>query len=322
MKRGFDSAQGSDFDAIKFLKQAADSGSDGVSADVQLEQMLAGGAGAMQLAATAAKGGVATIADLAVNAMLMGQAAMPKANSDPNKISTTPMDFSTLGANMPTKVIPVPRELVEHLMTPEHRQIIMEESGCEVEWEPEDSQVLLRGSAEQIKKAQKQLQRVLVHCNWGRSEEKVTRLLRPRIVESAVVRLSPMNRLPSGSKTLGLTTPVLRVGKDNSNDVIINANMISRSHFILELDPKRGSIYAIDLSTNGTWLNGVRLPKKDSGKVLVSHGDEINLQDPAIDEEFGYIVNIQELNVKEEVKLSAPRRLMTAEEAISHFPAD
>jgi len=305
MKRGFD-AEEEEFDASKHLKQSlgfADSG-DGISADLQLDQMLAGGGGAMPMAVAA------------MNGMMAGMAGVP--TGDPNKIATTPMDFARLGANLPSEDVTVPRELVEYLMTPEHRQILMEESGCEVEWAPEDSQVQLRGSAEQIKKAQRQLQRVLVHCNWGRSEDKVRRLLRPRIVESALVRLSPMNRLPSGSKTLSHNMPVLCVGKDKNNDVVINANMISRQHCILELDPERGAIYAIDTSTNGTYLNGVRLPKKESGKVLVSHGDELLLQDPALDQEFGYVINIQELNVKEEVRMKAPRRILSNDEAANY----
>lgn len=127
-----------------------------------------------------------------------------------------------------------------------------------------------------------------------------------------------MNRLPSGSKTLSHNMPVLCVGKDKNNDVVINANMISRQHCILELDPERGAIYAIDTSTNGTYLNGVRLPKKESGKVLVSHGDELLLQDPALDQEFGYVINIQELNVKEEVRMKAPRRILSNDEAANY----
>eukprot|EP00434_Breviolum_minutum_P005869 symbB.v1.2.005175.t1/scaffold298.1/size236510/19 len=72
----------------------------------------------------------------------------------------------------------------------------------------------------------------------------------------------------------------------------------------------------IDCSTNGTFLNGLRLPPKTTGKVLLSHGDELLLQDPANgDQEFGYVVNIQELNVRERAKLQAPRRLLTTEES-------
>merc|ERR1712032_276779 len=103
------------------------------------------------------------------------------------------MDFSRLSREMPSRVVPVPKELVAHLMTTEHRQMLSEETGADVEWAPEVAQVKVRGSAEQVKKATRLLQRVLMHCHWGRSESKVKRLLKPRIVESAICRLSPMN---------------------------------------------------------------------------------------------------------------------------------
>lgn len=80
-------------------------------------------------------------------------------------------------------------------------------------------------------------------------------------------------------------------------------------------------MYVLNTSTNGTFLNGQRLPSKTVGKVLLSHGDELLLKDPAMGEqEFGYIVNLNELHVKEDVKLEAPRRLLTAEEMKN--PAD
>ncbi|CAK9013446.1 unnamed protein product [Durusdinium trenchii] len=228
---------------------------------------------------------------------------------------TTPMDFSKLGA-LSSQDFPVPRDMVEYLMTPEHRQILLEETGCDVDWAPDEAKVILKGSAEQIRKAERLLQRVLMHSNWGRSEVKVRRLLKPPIIESAVCRLSPMNTLPPGQKTLSQTQPILSIGKDKANDVVIPAQIVSRQHCVLELDVERGAVYVIDCSTNGTYLNGLRLPPKSTGKVLLSHGDELLLQDPGNgDQEFGYVVNIQELNVRERAKLQAPRRILTTEES-------
>merc|ERR1712048_1199550 len=97
------------------------------------------------------------------------------------------------------------------------------------------------------------------------------------------------------------------------NDVVIQDPIISRQHCVIELDAERGAVYVLDCSTNGTFLNGRRLPSKSSGKVLLSHGDELLLKDPSAGEpEFGFIVNIQELHVRAEVKLEAPRRILTA----------
>eukprot|EP00435_Cladocopium_sp_Y103_P066932 s176_g29.t1 len=50
----------------------------------------------------------------------------PIADIDPLKPATTPMDFSRLGTSLPSQDFPVPRDMVEYLMTPEHRQIILE----------------------------------------------------------------------------------------------------------------------------------------------------------------------------------------------------
>eukprot|EP00440_Ansanella_granifera_P063844 gb/GFBE01069216.1/.p1 GENE.gb/GFBE01069216.1/~~gb/GFBE01069216.1/.p1 ORF type:complete len:321 (+),score=57.32 gb/GFBE01069216.1/:1-963(+) len=306
---GFDVEEASDEELGKRLKAGfsnAGFGDEGPSAESQLEHMLAGGAGA--LVPPPAAGGF--------GGLPAGMNLGPAQDLDPNKPATTPMDFSRLGVNQPSKDFPVPRDMVEYLMTPEHRQILLEATGCDVEWEPDESKVLLRGSEQQIKNAVRLLSRVLMHCNWGKSEAKVRRLLKPRIIESAAVRLSPMNTLPSAQKTLSNMQPVISIGKDKSNDVVIPAQVVSRQHCVLELDPERGAIYAIDCSTNGTFLNGIRLPPKTSGKVLVSHGDELLLADPmGGDQEFGYIVNITELSVREEVKIQAPRRILTSEEA-------
>merc|ERR1712050_414468 len=190
-----------------------------------------------------------------------------------------------------------------------------EETGADVEWGPDKPECVLRGSAEQVKKAQRLLSRVTTHCHWGRSEAKVKRLLKPRIVESVRIVLSPMNTLRPAEKVLGQGNTTFSIGSLRTNDVVIQDSVVSRQHCVLELDAERGAVYIIDCSTNGTFLNGRQLPKKSSGKVLLSHGDELLLKDPGSGEpEFGFIVNINELHVRAEVKLEAPRRLLTQDE--------
>merc|ERR1711948_159330 len=108
-----------------------------------------------------------------------------------------------------------------------------------------------------------------------------------------------MNTLRSFEKTLNLSSPIVSIGKEKTNDLVINDPIISRVHVVLELDPDRGAVYAIDCSTNGTFLNGIRLPSKQLGKVLISHGDDLTFKDPASgDQEFGYVVNLNDLHVK------------------------
>ena len=42
---------------------------------------------------------------------------------------------------------------------------------------------------------------------------------------------------------------------------------VSRVHVLIELDSEKRGVYIIDSSTNGCWLNGKKLPQKQSGKV-------------------------------------------------------
>lgn len=248
---------------------------------------------------------------------LGGSAGGPLDPQEPS-VETKRMDFTRLSRTAPSRAVPVPKDLVEYLMTPEHRQLLTEESGADVEWVPDDRQVDLRGSAEQVRRATRLIQRVVMHTRWGKSDEKVRRLLRPRIIESTICRLSPMNTLRPIEKLLSGPSPLLSIGKDRQNDAVIPDPIISRHHCIIELDSERGAVYAIDCSTNGTYLNGLRLPSKHAGKVLLSHGDELLFKDPGAGEpEFGYIVNLNELHVRAETRLEAPRRLLTAEEMSS-----
>eukprot|EP00927_Polykrikos_kofoidii_P055653 TRINITY_DN49867_c0_g1_i1.p1 TRINITY_DN49867_c0_g1~~TRINITY_DN49867_c0_g1_i1.p1 ORF type:complete len:353 (-),score=77.15 TRINITY_DN49867_c0_g1_i1:299-1357(-) len=232
------------------------------------------------------------------------------------KVETTAMDFTKLGShNMSTSSVTVQKRLVESLMTLENRRVLCEESGTIVEWVPDEAKVMLSGSAEQVKRAQRLLARVMMHCRWGYGEEKVRRLLKPKKIESVLCRLSPMNTLRPAERVLSSTSPLFTIGKDKTNDVTILDPLISRQHTVMELDEERGAVYVLDCSTNGTFLNGFRLPSKKVGKVILSHGDELLFKDPAGGEqEFGYIVNLTELYVKEETKLEAPRRLLKPDE--------
>lgn len=235
---------------------------------------------------------------------------------DGPRVETTAMDFSKLSANqLAHGNVVVQKKLVESLMTPENRRLLTEETGANVEWKPDEATVALSGSAEQVKKAQRILARVMMHCRWGYGEAKVRRLLKPRRCTSVLCRLSPMNTLRPIEKNLSPKDAMLTIGKDKNNDATISDQLISRQHVAIELDEERGAVYVLDCSTNGTFLNGIRLPGKQVGKVLLSHGDELLLKDPQSGEqEFGYIVNLQEVLVRDEMKLTSHRRLLTPDE--------
>lgn len=197
------------------------------------------------------------------------------------------------------KVVPVAPDIVRHLMTDEHRQLLLASTGADPEWAPEQCRVMLRGSAEQVNLGQRALQRVSTHCLWGVSEKKITRLLKPDHVEMMLVRLSPMGlSLNPVEKLLSASNCSMSIGKDRTNDAVVVDPVVSRQHCLLELDFQRGAVYVLNLSTNGSFLNGRRLPDKNQGKVMLSHGDELLLKDPALDAEFGYVVNIVDHTVR------------------------
>lgn len=248
-----------------------------------------------------------------------GEKGLPPSLEIASKIATTPMDFSSLGKGSPHLLVPVPKKFAGGLMTPENKRVVEMQSGAEVEWALETKagpQAMVRGSTEQVRLASKLLESVKTHCKWGCTQDKIRRLLKPTIIEKALCRLAPMDTLISCEKVLSATQPRLSVGKGKDNDAVITDVGISRRHCFLELNPTKGSIFIADCSTNGTFLNGVRLPARKLGKVLVSHGDELTFRDPSSGQaEFGYIVNITEIQVKPEVQLSAPRRILSQEQA-------
>lgn len=211
------------------------------------------------------------------------------------RVATTRMDFSRLEAS--SKVVPVPPEISRHLMVATVQKAFASITGATVSWDVSANHVSIAGSADAIEWAERMLTRVLMHCNWGCSEAKVLRLLLPRRLQSARCRLSPMSVLPAGDKTLTVTDPIFSIGKDLACDIVVLDPLVSRQHLVLQLDEDRGAVCIIDCSTNGAFLNGKRLPPRKSGKIILSHGDELLLRDPeggAGDAEFGWMVNIVE----------------------------
>jgi hypothetical protein len=229
------------------------------------------------------------------------------------------MDFSRPKKDYPTVTMDVQKTLVPILMTPDNKQLLAVESGASIEWDPENAKVLLTGSTDQLQRGQRLLNRVRTQCCWGQSEDKVRRLLKPKKVKSVRCRLSPMEGLPQCEKTLNAQHPMIKMGKGQGGEnhlILPNPHRcVSRTHCILEFDEERGGVYVHDCSTNGTFLNNIKLPAQQSGKVLLSHGDELLFKDPRDGKtEFGYIVSLYDIVVQEEQKFTGPRRLLTTEE--------
>jgi len=209
------------------------------------------------------------------------------------KIQTSRMDFTKLSQTVenPKETVKVPPEMVRYVCTAKNKRVLLESTGAEVEFT--GTSITVSGTKIQRQKAQQVLKRAVTHCIWGVSEAKVESLLSPKKITWAMCRLSPMSNLSKFERNLNESHPVITIGKDAAMDLVIPNSHISRQHCVIEFDTKRSGVYIIDCSTNGTFLNGKRLPAKSSGKVLLSHGDEINLKSPNEDPEFGYIVNFQ-----------------------------
>lgn len=211
---------------------------------------------------------------------------------------TARMDFSGLDIGKAMREVKVPGDQTHACMTDRAREILLEVTGVdEVRWERDRSTAVIVGGMAQLDKASRVLQRAMEHCKWGISESKFCGVMKPRLdLRSARIRLSPMvPALKEVCFSLSIEKTQMTIGSDAANAVKVRGPTISRTHAAIEFDQTRGGVYVVDCSTNGTFLNGRRLPPKASAKVLLSHGDELLLQDPRTMEgrEFGYITNIE-----------------------------
>lgn len=213
--------------------------------------------------------------------------------------TTTRLDFNRIDADASkvSSTVKVPNEQVKDLMTDTAKQIIMEVAGpSEVDWDAMGCKVTFWGTQQQTEKAAQLIKRVTTHCLWGVSRPKVEGLLKSRSnLSTARLTLSPMDPvLKTCAITLSSKSPQLTIGKAPENILVVNRPGISRNHAVVEFDASKGAVYIVDTSTNGTILNGKRLPKSGSAKVVLWHGDELLL---AVDNtggisEFGYVVNL------------------------------
>jgi class 3 adenylate cyclase len=72
------------------------------------------------------------------------------------------------------------------------------------------------------------------------------------------------------------TSDVMKVGRDESNDIVLQRPGVSRYHARIT---RNGAVYAIEdlRSSNGTWLNDVRV----TGKAFLNDGDSLRFDDAA-----------------------------------------
>lgn len=212
--------------------------------------------------------------------------------------ATEAMTFSNLDASQLSRKVNIPRNMFDFFLTDNTKRLLTNASGvADVDWDSHTAEVILFGTASQVENAEQLLRRAITHCHWGVNAAKVRELLSAQERTAAKLLLSPMvPNLKKGSFQFSASNLQVAIGSGSSNDLVLKGPLISRSHVVLEFVPSKGSLYAIDTSTNGTFLNGVRLPAKSSGKVAMFHGDELVFPEPSKDGkvgEFGYMVNLE-----------------------------
>lgn len=205
-------------------------------------------------------------------------------------------------------VLRMPQRLHESLLHPENVPKLLQRTGLASACLNEDGLVVLTAMTRKgLTKALGQLRRIAYHCQWGCSKAKVASLLSDKAnpVHTMVVRLAATtSRLQSFEARLTHKVRKLRIGTQ-AGACQLNIEGIpglSRKHCTITLEPEKGSCYVQDLSTNGTYLNGKRLPRPpyknpQDARVRLFHGDELFFRLRSEDnEELGYVVNLYELS--------------------------
>lgn len=202
----------------------------------------------------------------------------------------------------------MPPRLHESLLHPDNESQLLARTGLAAVALNEEGLVILRAHTRKgLAKALSQLRRVAYHCQWGCSKTKVAALLADKPAKPAhsmVVRLAATSsRLHSHEARLTPKARKLRVGTQASACQLVIEGIpgLSRRHCTITFEPEKGAVYLQDLSTNGTYLNGKRLPRPpyknpQDARVRLFHGDEMFFRLRSDDtEELGYVVNLFEL---------------------------
>lgn len=206
-------------------------------------------------------------------------------------------------------VLKLAPRLLESLLDPDNQPKLLARTGLSSASLNQEGLVVLKATTRKgLMKALAQLRRVAYHCQWGCTKEKVAALLSERPakpVTSIVVRLAATSsRLQSHESRLSLKVRKLRIGTQAGVCQLVMEGVpgLSRKHCTITFEPDRGACYVQDLSTNGTYLNGKRLPrppykKVEDARVRLFHGDELFFRLRTDDmEELGYVVNLLELS--------------------------
>ena len=111
-------------------------------------------------------------------------------------------------------------------------------------------------------------------------ERKLGKPVKPH-VEKAEVPMTARITLPDGSKEMELVFVAggrrLNVGRGTDNDLYLNHASVSKVHAALKMDIQHNLLVADTGSTNGTHINGVRIPYGEARPIqegdVVAFGD-------------------------------------------------
>jgi len=112
--------------------------------------------------------------------------------------------------------------------------------------------------------------------------------------KAIALRLEPLKpEMPEFERVLGEQRQSVTIGSNRGKvDVVVRDDVISKKHMSFGLAGINGELVLtiVDHSTNGTFVNGNRLPAKDK-RFRIRNGDKLTLKKPDIDEDFGWKVD-------------------------------
>eukprot|EP00931_Biecheleriopsis_adriatica_P116005 TRINITY_DN9171_c0_g1_i2.p1 TRINITY_DN9171_c0_g1~~TRINITY_DN9171_c0_g1_i2.p1 ORF type:complete len:263 (-),score=72.79 TRINITY_DN9171_c0_g1_i2:162-917(-) len=112
--------------------------------------------------------------------------------------------------------------------------------------------------------------------------------------KAIALRLEPLKPgLPEFEKVLGEHKQEVVIGSNRGKvDIVVHDDVVSKKHLSLSLVGIHGelALSILDHSTNGSYLNGNRLPAKNK-RFRIRSGDKLTLKAPDLDEDYGWKVD-------------------------------
>ncbi|CAK8990615.1 unnamed protein product [Durusdinium trenchii] len=112
--------------------------------------------------------------------------------------------------------------------------------------------------------------------------------------KAIALRLEPLKSgLPEYEKVLGEQKQTVSIGCNRGKvDVAVRDEAVSKKHVSLSIVGIHGelALSVMDHSTNGSFLNGHRLPEKNK-RYRIRNGDKLTLKAPDIEEDYGWKVD-------------------------------